>query len=134
MIVYFLFKVIANKFITINEVQLIPPLPLIRGTNVNLKGIVHIHKKIDWMMAKFLITYNFRHELNITFVDENLNGCDLIADILKQNCPLLPGRYNLSATQEVLKLYWPGFYEGKFTIYNENGDQLFCEEMSLLMK
>lgn len=59
------------------------------------------------MLAKFLITYNFRHELNITFVNQNLNGCDLIADVLKQNCPLLPGRYNLNAIQEVLKLYWP---------------------------
>lgn len=52
MIVYFSFKAVTDTFITIDEIQLIPPLPLIRGTNVNLRGIVHIRKLLEITLTK----------------------------------------------------------------------------------
>ena len=52
------------------------------------------------------MTYNFKNYTNITFIDEKLNLCDFLDDIIHTRCPIEPGIYQLKYDAEVPNLFW----------------------------
>uniref|UniRef100_A0A1X7TJ53 Uncharacterized protein n=1 Tax=Amphimedon queenslandica TaxID=400682 RepID=A0A1X7TJ53_AMPQE len=64
-------------------------------------------KTIQWGILRFTMTHNFKNYTNITFVDEKLNLCDYLNDLLKLYCPVPPGIYHIKLTDIVPKLFWP---------------------------
>uniref|UniRef100_A0A1X7TP36 MD-2-related lipid-recognition domain-containing protein n=1 Tax=Amphimedon queenslandica TaxID=400682 RepID=A0A1X7TP36_AMPQE len=107
------------------------PYPLIPGKNYNVQGTILINKTVEWGTIHFTLAHNFRNTVNITFVNEKLNLCDFIVDLLKLHCPVPPGIYQFNYTDTVPKLFWPGRYYGKAAVYNEEGEELMCQTIDV---
>ena len=54
------------------------------------------------------MTYNFKNYTNITFIDEKLNLCDFLIDLIKVHCPVPPGIYQIkNYTDTIPNQFWP---------------------------
>ena len=104
--------------------------------------LIYSEKTIHWGILKIKMTHRFKNLINITFNDAKYNFCDLCVLFIKKRCPLQPGTYYYDYHENIPSLYWTvsgnlnhyciymaapqGKYENKVTVYNENGEQLFC--------
>ena len=70
-------------------------------------NILFLEKTVQWGIVHLTLARNFRNYTNITFVDEKLNLCDFIVDLLKLHCPIPPGIYQLNYTDTVPNQFWP---------------------------
>ena len=104
--------------------------------------LIFSEKTIHWGILSLEMTHRFKNYINITFNDAKYNFCDLCVLFIKKRCPLQPGTYYYNYHENIPSLYWTvsgnlnhyciymaapqGKYENKVTVYNENGEQLFC--------
>ena len=65
-----------------------------------------IERTIHWGILHVTLTYNFKNYTNITFVDQKLNLCDFLDDIIKEQCPVHPGIYQLKVNARMQNLFW----------------------------
>ena len=66
-----------------------------------------VERTIHWGILHLTLTHNFKNYINVTFVDEKLNLCDLFVEIIKKNCPIEPGLYHINSTATIQNLFWP---------------------------
>ena len=67
-----------------------------------------LEKTIQWGLMHITLTHNFKDYTNITFIDEKLNFCDYLVDLIKVHCPVQPGIYQIkSYIHTVPNQFWP---------------------------
>ena len=66
-----------------------------------------IEETIHWGIMHVTVTHNFKDLTNITFLDSNFNLCDYFDDIIKKQCPLKPGTYQIYSGANISSLFWP---------------------------
>ncbi|XP_019852227.1 PREDICTED: phosphatidylglycerol/phosphatidylinositol transfer protein-like [Amphimedon queenslandica] len=116
---------VTKKFAELTNASL-TPYPLIRGRRFHWKAKIHIKKTIKWAILHLTLKTSFKNFTNITFVDEKFNFCDLCVQYIKEYCPIQPGIYNYRYSDTPSHLLWPGQYNFKVTVYNQEGEQIFC--------
>lgn len=64
-------------------------------------------KTVHWGLLHVLMTHDFKNYINITFIDESFNLCDLCTQVIEAHCPLHPGVYHFHHTTTMSELLWP---------------------------
>ena len=112
--------------------------------------LIYSEQTIHWGIIHFKVTHRFKNYMNITFIDAKYNLCDLCSLFFKKHCPLQSGTYYCNYREITPSLFWTvsanlnhyciymaapqGKYKIEVTIYNENGEQMFCvlKEMEII--
>ncbi|XP_019854886.1 PREDICTED: uncharacterized protein LOC109583840 [Amphimedon queenslandica] len=118
---------VTKKFAEITNASM-TPIPLKHGERFRWQAVLKIKETIHWGIMHVTLTHNFKDYTNITFLDSNFNLCDYFDDLIKEQCPLKPGTYQIYSGAVISSLFWPGQYYGKATAYNEKGEQILCQK------